>query len=683
MAYVITGLEKQGTFPRRELRDLHAHPEQWTLFVLAYAAMQDPKTPLPFVRPGFTVQAAVPEPASWLQIGGIHGLPYDRWPGDPASGPLFKVKNPTKASVAATPKVAPTPVTEPVPGDEEGEFRYGGYCNHASVLFPMWHRPYVMATEQAVCNAAIAIAEGLAEAYPGEAAKWKKAGNELRLPFWDWTLKETKTEGLPSLMKDATLQLHGPGGKMFQFRNPLAKYHFGDTLPDGFANIQTGNQGNQPVTAYFADWRETVRWPKPAAGAKPTDDYASVDAQLKSNADDLRRKVANLFAYNDNVNPDDFPKIWDEFSNTTVQSDPNARGNSIEGPHNNVHIFVGGNGHMGQNDYAGFDPAFWMHHCNVDRILALWEYCYPEVTVGAGYKDKDGKLQYFTQPGGGTFYQLDSSRLDAATDMLPFRKTLNSYWTTNDSQSLEVRKGVWPKYYTYPAVAGVKVDQPATMAERIKARKALQAAFGLGVVEAHDKVSRHPAPIFRGPVAQPKMPSGRVLLKGYRHIVLGVALAEHAFNDSYTFVVTLAGTEFTSTVAVLTRSDTTACAQCHGRRANGSKVRGTVHIPSEVVAEILGGDPNPDEEEDIRAVEKAIRGKLVGRHGEVLATAEGANAPVQPPSAKLEARVTPIVTFWTALASQPEDIGSDGPVSLHNYHDHGEVFPGGWKKAVA
>ena len=38
-----------------------------------------------------------------------------------------------------------------------------------------------------------------------------------------------------------------------------------------------------------------------------------------------------------------------------------------------------------------------MHHCNVDRILALWEYCYPEVTVGAGYKDKDGKLQYFSK----------------------------------------------------------------------------------------------------------------------------------------------------------------------------------------------------------------------------------------------------------------------------------------------
>jgi tyrosinase len=37
---------------------------------------------------------------------------------------------------------------------------------------------------------------------------------------------------------------------------------------------------------------------------------------------------------------------------------------SLEGVHNNVHIFIGGMtfGHMAENEVAAFDPAFWMHH---------------------------------------------------------------------------------------------------------------------------------------------------------------------------------------------------------------------------------------------------------------------------------------------------------------------------------
>ncbi len=37
---------------------------------------------------------------------------------------------------------------------------------------------------------------------------------------------------------------------------------------------------------------------------------------------------------------------------------------SLEGVHNNVHVFIGGMtyGHMSENEVAAFDPAFWMHH---------------------------------------------------------------------------------------------------------------------------------------------------------------------------------------------------------------------------------------------------------------------------------------------------------------------------------
>ncbi len=43
------------------------------------------------------------------------------------------------------------------------------------------------------------------------------------------------------------------------------------------------------------------------------------------------------------------------------------------GPHNAAHVITGGrNGHM-INGLSSLDPIFWLHHCNVDRILARWQ----------------------------------------------------------------------------------------------------------------------------------------------------------------------------------------------------------------------------------------------------------------------------------------------------------------------
>jgi tyrosinase len=38
-------------------------------------------------------------------------------------------------------------------------------------------------------------------------------------------------------------------------------------------------------------------------------------------------------------------------------------------------------GHMNDNDYAAYDPMFWFHHANVDRIWWQWQQAQPEATV--------------------------------------------------------------------------------------------------------------------------------------------------------------------------------------------------------------------------------------------------------------------------------------------------------------
>ena len=45
-------------------------------------------------------------------------------------------------------------------------------------------------------------------------------------------------------------------------------------------------------------------------------------------------------------------------------------------PHNIVHVLIGGvtdpGGYMSDPNFAGLDPIFWLHHCNVDRLWEAW-----------------------------------------------------------------------------------------------------------------------------------------------------------------------------------------------------------------------------------------------------------------------------------------------------------------------
>jgi tyrosinase len=48
---------------------------------------------------------------------------------------------------------------------------------------------------------------------------------------------------------------------------------------------------------------------------------------------------------------------------------------ALEGIHNSGHVWVGGS--MGSVPFAPCDPAFWMHHCEIDRLWAEWQAANP------------------------------------------------------------------------------------------------------------------------------------------------------------------------------------------------------------------------------------------------------------------------------------------------------------------
>ena len=52
-----------------------------------------------------------------------------------------------------------------------------------------------------------------------------------------------------------------------------------------------------------------------------------------------------------------------------------ARAGDLErNPHNPVHVMIGGfdGGFMSDPNFAGLDPLFWLHHCNIDRLWEAW-----------------------------------------------------------------------------------------------------------------------------------------------------------------------------------------------------------------------------------------------------------------------------------------------------------------------
>jgi tyrosinase len=59
---------------------------------------------------------------------------------------------------------------------------------------------------------------------------------------------------------------------------------------------------------------------------------------------------------------------------------------ACENGHNYLHVWVGGD--MADPDWAAFDPIFWFHHCNVDRLWAKWQDEHPNAVIPDSILDR-------------------------------------------------------------------------------------------------------------------------------------------------------------------------------------------------------------------------------------------------------------------------------------------------------
>ncbi|PZX55701.1 tyrosinase family protein [Algoriphagus chordae] len=344
---------------------------------------------------------------------------------------------------------------EPFRGAGWGNNTYwGGYCNHGNVLFPTWHRAYLVKLEEAL------------QSIPG--------CEDVMQPYWDETCDESLKNGIPwSLTKDQIFF----DGKLQD--NPLKSFKFPQAIVD---NINGDNPNYGKPAGY-----ETVRYP--LSGLVGTADDRAKSAQHNSRFSNFEERVRIL---NDNVTdwltssimvngkviPTNTSKKFKDcldspnftvFSNTTSAQEYNSilpeNGKVItplESPHNDIHLAVGGcevpgynrspipnaNGDMGENDTAGLDPIFFFHHCNVDRIFWLWQQRHnstDHLDIIAGYPGTNSVDSQGPTPG-----TAPNSWLDLDSPLDPFKISdvsgTNRPYNSKDLINIESQLG-----YTYSA----------------------------------------------------------------------------------------------------------------------------------------------------------------------------------------------------------------------------------------
>lgn len=255
---------------------------------------------------------------------------------------------------------------------------WGGYCHHGNVLFPVWHRAYLYALENAL------------RSIPG--------CEEVTMPFWDECSADSLQKGIPWSLTAETFELDGQ-----TIANPLRSYVFP-------LNIVDHIHGDIPNYSKRAGY-ETVRYPysglvgskaEEEATAKHNEQWSypqavqvldeNIIAWLKHKIV-IKGKEVNIGIYKAFVNCLGAPN-YTVFSNTTsaaAWNDNAPQVEPLESPHNKVHLAIGGydvptgpnkgddsvipgaNGDMGENDTAALDPIFYFHHCFIDRVFWMWQ----------------------------------------------------------------------------------------------------------------------------------------------------------------------------------------------------------------------------------------------------------------------------------------------------------------------
>ncbi|KAG6363418.1 hypothetical protein INS49_008517 [Diaporthe citri] len=249
----------------------------------------------------------------------------------------------------------------------------------------------------------------IATAYTGAVKnRMESAAANCRAPYFDWAAlpPSSRDSMLPASIGDSPkINVSGPHGTQM-IANPLFAYAFKPPNREVFQDV-----------APWADWTATRRAPT-SLQPDALSNNSVINANLVLYNVQNQQRLYNLFTNYDN---------YTIFSNEGWAADT-TRYDSLENLHDNLHALLGGSqGHMTIVPFSAFDPLFFLHHCNVDRIFALWQvfhpdaWIVPEVARVNSYTTSVGQLldstsaltPFYANPGG-DFWTSDMLRDTAA-----------------------------------------------------------------------------------------------------------------------------------------------------------------------------------------------------------------------------------------------------------------------------
>jgi tyrosinase len=208
---------------------------------------------------------------------------------------------------------------EALPADQN---IYWAQCQHHGWYFLPWHRGYLGYFERIVRKTIIGL---------GGPSNWT-------LPYWNYA------SGAPNAM------LMRP-----EFLEP--------NLPDGTPTVADGTPN--PL------FNGIVR-----AGCDPVDTPFGSAGDFQITPNDVSMQCLTIPYFDDHTASLSFGGAVTGFNH-------GEDGIGVEGavettPHDNVHSDIGG--WMDSYETAALDPIFWIHHCNIDRLWAVW-------SAGQGHTD--------------------------------------------------------------------------------------------------------------------------------------------------------------------------------------------------------------------------------------------------------------------------------------------------------
>lgn len=293
--YAISGLSgQQGNAtvpPRLEIRKLRENNAQWNLFLLA---LND-----------FYYSKDQSDKLSYYRVAGIHGRPFEPWD-----------------DVAFN------------------EGQNGGYCPHASTLFPTWHRPYLALYEQIIYDTVQQIA---ATQFNGS-GEYAQAAATFRIPYWDWAAPAPIGKPvLPDPISGSPwIQINTPT-KTEVISNPLFRYHFRtldqNQIPDppvcASNHADCGESGL--IHKQFNQWNYSLRYPD-SQGPNAQSQNPLVALAIQQGQSSYSQRFINLLENYDK---------YENFSNKAWYPNSVNSYDSLESLHDQIHGVFGTNGgHM-------------------------------------------------------------------------------------------------------------------------------------------------------------------------------------------------------------------------------------------------------------------------------------------------------------------------------------------------